>query len=121
MARARLTSYRDVGWFGEYPEWIRELKGRHGVYVIRSKLTGSILYVGESHSGRLYETLTRHFQSWTGIQAGPTYVRATVEVAVRVTSHPDSAWNAQNDLIRTLKPADNKWRPKDAAEPDVPF
>src|SRR5262245_12003108 len=60
--------YRPVGATGErYPAWIDELRGKSGVYVIREiQRDGSseVVYVGESHSGRLYETLTRHFQAW---------------------------------------------------------
>jgi len=55
--------YRPVGERGEdYPEWLRNLRGSSGVYVIRDARTSEVLYVGESHSGRVYETLTRHFQ-----------------------------------------------------------
>ena len=58
--------YRPIGASGEpYPDWIRALDGKSGVYVIREiQRDGSVetVYVGESHSGRLYDTLTRHFQ-----------------------------------------------------------
>jgi len=55
-------TYRPVGRSGDpYPAWVRRLKGKSGVYVIRRD--GEPLYVGESHSNRLYETLTRHFQT----------------------------------------------------------
>ena len=56
-----------------YAPWVRELKDRNGVYVIRDALDGDVYYVGESHSGRLYSTLTRHFQFWDGYTAGTTY------------------------------------------------
>ena len=62
---ARLV-YRPIGDSGEpYPAWVRELRGKSGAYVIKAVgLFGStIVYVGESHTGRLYETMTRHFQS----------------------------------------------------------
>ena len=53
--------YRAVGEPGErYPDWVRDLKGKSGVYVIRQG--GDTVYVGESHTDKLYETLTRHFQ-----------------------------------------------------------
>jgi hypothetical protein len=59
--------YRPLGETGTpYPEWVRALKGKSGVYVIReTQRDGSseIVYVGESHTARLYQTLTRHFQS----------------------------------------------------------
>ena len=56
--------YRPIGASGEpYPDWVRELKGKAGVYVIRHADSHEILYVGSS-SSRLYDTLTRHFQQW---------------------------------------------------------
>ena len=56
--------YRQVGESGEaYPDWVRALKGKAGVYVIREIETREIVYVGSS-AGRLYDTLTRHFQTW---------------------------------------------------------
>lgn len=57
-----LSPYRSVGNRGEpYPTWVRQLRGASGVYVIR-ELGGPVVYVGSS-VGRLYETLTRHFQA----------------------------------------------------------
>jgi hypothetical protein len=54
--------YRPVGAPRErYPDWVRELDGKSGVYVIRDERSHEILYVGSS-STRLYDTLTRHFQ-----------------------------------------------------------
>ena len=59
---ATLSAYRPVGDRGEpYPTWVRSLRGTSGVYVIR-EIDGPIVYVGSS-IGRLYETLTRHFQA----------------------------------------------------------
>jgi hypothetical protein len=59
--------YRAVGASGErYPDWVRALDGKSGVYVIKQiQRDGSeeVVYVGESHSGRLYDTLTRHLQT----------------------------------------------------------
>jgi hypothetical protein len=111
--------YRPVGTRGEdYPEWLRKLRGESGVYVIREARTGQVLYVGESHTGRVYETLTRHFQEWRrwkgfwrghygeGHDPGLTYPRHRVEVAVRVT-HPNDAIDEEARLIRRLAPRDN--------------
>ena len=53
-------------WAPETQQWVRALKGKSGVYVIREQTRdddAAIVYVGESHSGKLYETLTRHFQT----------------------------------------------------------
>jgi hypothetical protein len=43
------------------------MHGQNGVYVVRLRETGEILYVGESHTGRLWKTMLRHFQ---GIESG---------------------------------------------------
>jgi len=62
MRNGTLSAYRRVGERGEpYPDWVRALKGKAGVYVIRDADTHECLYVGSS-AGRLYDTLTRHFQ-----------------------------------------------------------
>ena len=55
------THYRRVGTYRHFEPWIGALRGADGVYIIRA-LDGTILYNGESHTARLYETLTRHFQ-----------------------------------------------------------
>ena len=115
-------TYRPIGERGEpYPEWVRALGGKSGVYVIREVApNGSkeIVYVGESHTDRLYNTLTRHFQRWRrwkgfwrdqygeGHDPGLTYDRGRVEVATRVTS-PNEALEEEARLISRLKPRDN--------------
>jgi hypothetical protein len=114
--------YRPVGSRGEpYPDWVRELDGKSGVYVIRERQrdgSTEIVYVGESHTGRLYDTLTRHLQTWRrwkrfwkgqygeGHDPGLTYDRDRVEIAVRLTS-PSQALDEEARLIRRLKPRDN--------------
>src|SRR6185436_3749515 len=110
--------YRPVGDRGErYPAWLRRIRGSSGVYIIREQ-GGPIVYVGVSVANRLYETLTRHFQEWRrykgfwrgqfaeGHDPGLTYDRASVEVAVKVTS-PDKALDEEKRLIRRLRPRDN--------------
>lgn len=51
--------------------WNAELRaamaGRSGVYVVRVRSTKRALYVGESHTGRAWKTLLRHFQ---GLDSG---------------------------------------------------
>lgn len=118
--------YRPVtaGFIGDlfgaqYPAWVRALKGKSGVYVIRSSSTSKTLYVGESHTGRLYETLTRHFQAWSGRTAGPTFGRGSVRVAVKVTI-PSKAVAEQNRLICELQPSENTLSP-DCKLNDDPF
>jgi hypothetical protein len=62
VARNAGFAWRAVGASGAYPQWVRDLKHKSGVYLIRDADTRELLYVGSS-SGRLYDTLTRHFQS----------------------------------------------------------
>jgi hypothetical protein len=131
--------YRPVGTSGErYPEWIRALDGKSGVYVIKEvQRDGSerIVYVGESHSGRLYDTLTRHLQTWRrskkfwrdqfggqGHDPGLTYPRHRVLVAARVLS-PARAMAEETRLIRKLRPRDNLLKQTENTTGDevVPF
>ena len=122
--------YRPVGARGDrYPAWVQALRGKSGVYVIRERDTAGdpvVVYVGESHTDRLYETLTRHFQDWRrykgfwrgqyaeGHDPGMTYPRDRVEVATRVMSGPD-AIDEERRLIRRLNPRDNLiGQPEDA-------
>jgi hypothetical protein len=121
--------YRPVGSpGGAYPEWVRDLKRKSGVYVIR-EIGGSVVYVGSS-TGRLYDTLTRHFQTWRrfkgfwkgqygeGHDPGLTYKRDSVEVATRITT-PGDALDEEMRLIRRLKPRDNLLG--QPVEEEVPF
>ena len=105
---ARLSNFRPVGSFGSYPTWLTNLKRERasGVYVIKGRQSGKILYVGESHTGNLYSTLTRHFQHWSGFTAGFTVPRNGALVAIRKTT-PAAAIKAQNILIKKLKPLHN--------------
>jgi hypothetical protein len=132
-AGAERLVYRPVGKRGDpYPEWLRALRGESGVYVIRQG--GVAVYVGESHTGRVYETLTRHFQAWRrwknywdgqygeGHDPGLTYDRDSVEVAVRVTEHGDPAIDEEAALIRRLQPRDNLiGQPEPEPEEVIPF
>jgi hypothetical protein len=131
--------YRPIGATGErYPDWIRALDGKSGVYVIQELQrdgTAETVYVGESHSGRLYDTLTRHFQSWRrskrfwsgqyggqGHDPGLTYPRHRVTVAARVLS-PARAMAEETRLIARLRPRDNllKQPTDDSVEDVIPF
>lgn len=100
---------------GRYVAELRELATMNasGVYAIVER--GRVLYVGESHSGRLFDTLTRHFRSWRvdprqdakGRRfGGTTYDRRRVRVAWLVTER-DTAQTIQYAEIDRLKPRDN--------------
>lgn len=113
----RFSDYRSVEGAapGDFARWVRNLKRKSGVYVIRQRgmITGKprrVLYVGESHSGKLYETLTRHFQSWEGPQEDTSYDRAKVCVSVKITTR-GKAIDFQNSAITRLDPRDNRQRP----------
>jgi hypothetical protein len=117
-------SYRPIGNSGErYPAWLRALRGKSGVYIIRERQrdgSNPIVYVGESHASRLYQTLTRHFQTWrrakkfwagqypgsTSHDPGLTYDRARCTVAVRVLPG-ERAMDEESRLIVRLRPRDN--------------
>jgi hypothetical protein len=116
--------YRPIGGSGEpYPDWVRMLDGKSGVYILREIQddgTTETVYVGESHTGRLYQTLTRHFQTWrrakkfwtgqyTGSQShdpGLTYDRERITAAVRVLPAA-RALAEEARLIARLRPRDN--------------
>ncbi len=125
--------FSPVGAEGDdYPEWVRALNGQSGAYVIALQTShggdAPIVYVGESHSGRLYETLTRHFQRWERRKVfwegqygredspGVTYPRALCLVAVvlapgrdrRGRSLSSPAEELQWKLIELLQPRDNR-------------
>jgi hypothetical protein len=117
VARNGGFTYRQLGASGPYPQWVRDLKDKSGVYLIRDARTHELLYVGSS-SGRLYDTLTRHFQSWRrykgfwagqyaeGHDPGLTYDRDQVEVAIRIT-RSDNSLDEESRLIHRLRPRDN--------------
>ena len=76
---------------------------------------GECLYVGESHSGRLFDTITRHFRAWkvnprrdaTGRRfGGTTYDRRRVFVHW-FACPADEALVRQFEEIQRLDPKDN--------------
>jgi len=94
-----------------------------------------VVYVGESHADRLYQTLTRHFQTWrrhkkfwsgqyTGSRThdpGLTYNRARCTVAIRVLP-AERAVQEEARLIVRLRPRDNLIGQTDElTDEDVPF
>lgn len=97
-------NFQDLMEGRKYRPWIAALAGKSGVYIIREKgFLGSILYIGESHTGRLKKTLLRHFQHWTGKTKGPTFARSKVEVAI-IPTRKENAQEFQNALISEYRP-----------------
>jgi hypothetical protein len=135
--RNRGLRFRPVGAPAEpYPEWVRALNGKSGVYVIRELDEHGepvIVYVGESHTDRLYDAMTRHLQQWRrwkgfwrgqygeGHDPGLTYDRDAVEVAARVVP-PEEAIELEARLIRKYNPRDNiNGQVDQVDEEDPPF
>lgn len=99
-----------------YAPQLRELANvrASGVYAIVQ--AGRALYVGESHTGRLFDTITRHFRSWTldpsqdeqgRRRGGTTYDRRAVRVVYAITED-DAAQAIQYAEIQRLRPRDNR-------------
>jgi excinuclease UvrABC nuclease subunit len=107
MSLSRLI-YRPVADRDGFLDWVEDLEGRSGVYVIRRYESREVLYIGESHTGRLRNTLKRHFWAWKDSpqRIHNSYSRATCEAAVRLSA-PSRATAYQNALIRRLNPRDN--------------
>ena len=128
------SSWRPVGKNGDpYPAWLRALEQSSGVYAIRvpGVFSPTVVYVGESHSGRLLKTVTRHFQYWSrgkgwwdGMFApssdadpGRTCPRGDCEVAIQPCP-ASQAIALQYKWIKSLAPRDNIIG---ADEEEVPF
>ena len=100
-----------------------------GIYAILNTSTGAALYIGESHTGRLYDTITRHFRRWKldpsqdtygRRRGGTTYERRDVSVMIYLCD-PTIATDEQYKLIRALKPRDNSLDCHTCDGSDVPF
>jgi excinuclease UvrABC nuclease subunit len=116
----RLSPYRDLGNPGEnFPAWVRELRGKSGVYVIQDARAHAPLYVGESHTDRLYETLTRHVQRWN-LPEAHSYPRESVTVAVRTVADKRDAPALQREYIAKYTPRDNVYETQTDLD-EVPF
>jgi hypothetical protein len=105
--KAMSLEFRPIKKGRTVADWVKALKGKSGVYVIRELgFFGEVLYCGESHSGRLYSTLLRHFQKWGGPTAGPTFPASRVKVAV-VRCPAARALDLQNAMIAEFRPKHN--------------
>ncbi len=114
----------DTGWQSpidprdrhHFPDWVRATRGFCGVYFIRAAVDGEIsyqpaergqiLYIGESHTFQLYETLTRHLQRWSS-PTNRAYERDLVEIRVWLMVDPDQAIALQDEEILRHTPRDN--------------
>ena len=109
MARLKWRSPVSADGQG-FASWLSDMRGQglNGVYLIRDGETRTVLYIGESHTGRLYETLSRHLYAWNGKGSGPTYHPDYIEIAVIVAETPlDDPVADQYALIQKHEPRDN--------------
>ena len=108
------------------PPEFDQFRRQHGVYIIIDPDDDSPLYVGESHTGRLIHTATRHIQTWN---LGPSWNREEVLFAFIICKDPGSAFNLQNLIMAEFilngheLPDNTKHRPLefDYVEDDTPF
>ena len=92
---------------GRFQPWLNDLRNQSGAYVVRTRESGVVLYVGMSQ-GQLAKTIKRHFWDWKDSPDRPhrVYQRERVEVAVRLCP-PAAAPGAERNLVRRLNPRDN--------------
>lgn len=106
---ARSAWRRPVEDDGSWAAWLRPLQGKTGVYLIRDRESGELLYIGECHRPKqgLLKTMRRHFWQWSGPTAGPTFDPRYVEVSYELTEPGEDATARQFELIRKLSPQHN--------------
>ena len=92
---------------GYHPRVRAAAMGEHGVYALREGKT--VHYVGESHTGRLWKTLLRHFQ---GLSSGKFEKRSewvwsardAIEVQLWITRTPAGALDLEDRVINAYRP-----------------
>lgn len=95
---------------GLYERWLTDLRGNglNGVYLIRDTDDKRVLYVGESHSGRLFGVISRHLFAWCGPESGRRYDPLRIEIAVVAADNPLADPVAdQFAYIQKFRPRDN--------------
>ena len=110
-----------------FADWVGGLRGKSGVYAIRWNggwlSDPGVVYVGESHTGRLYETFSRHFQRWDGPQGRTSWPRGECEAfALVLDTDAGGILEKQARLIADLEPSQNRYDlPDESAGEGVPF
>ncbi len=95
------------------PALLRAMDHQSGVYAVRDGKTKKVLYVGESHTGRMWRTLLRHFQDPTGRFARRgEWTRASADGlearAWFTAQNKEIAECKEADLIAELRPLHNR-------------
>lgn len=100
---------------------------KSGVYALKNTDTGRVLYVGHSHTGRLWKTMLRHIQAPDSFErVGDWVYRGSHRhLAVSVWPTPASeAGELEEEMIARLEPEGNLERRLplgDETSDDVPF
>lgn len=101
-------------WFEPYKEGKPTLshdhyKNKSGVYLIKNKNSGEVVYVGYSGTN-LYRTLYRHFQEWNDReQRRRVYPKNSYKVRIIVCT-PAQAERLEKYFINKIKPKDNNFQ-----------
>lgn len=106
--RLRWRKVRPGGRGGFHPA-LAKLSGEDasGAYVI--EVAGEVLYVGSSHKGALYGTITRHFQAWRGVTSGWVCPDDDDARVAWVRCHGRRALALEKAWIELHEPAENKY------------
>ena len=103
---------------------LAQYQNASGVYVLRDRSSGSVVYVGESHTDRLYRTLLRHFHDSSGKFAAMSewvhHAPGRLEVLVFETPK-NEALEAEQEAIMYYEPLVNKLGASSEEPEDVPF
>jgi len=121
-----LTSGKKGGAY-QWDPALSSVQNESGVYVFRDRESGEVLYVGESHTGRLYRTMLRHFHDSSGKfeGLGEWVSHAPTRLDYKVFLAPASAVpDLERDAVEHFEPRINKLLVADAegdVDDGVPF
>ena len=92
-----------------YPVWVRALRGKSGVYLVRDRVTKQVIYVGRGRTC-IKKSIVRHFQAWQDRNRlwhhYALFDREAVEVKVYCI-RPEWVIATEADLIALHKPTLN--------------
>lgn len=92
-------------------DWVRKLRGKSGVYILKKKGAKKPSYIGYSESN-VYKTMLRHLQQWNDpTQVRITYPKTGTKAIVKLLP-PKKAAKFEERAIFLLNPTDNPKRIK---------
>ena len=122
-----LTEGKTKGGVYKWHSALAGLANASGVYVFRDRDSGEVIYVGESHTGRLYRTMLHHFHDPSGKFAGlgEWVHHAPTRLDYKVYLAPaDAVPDLERDAIEYFEPRINKLLLADASDDpgdEIPF